>query len=212
MKERYFGFIFILLFPMLLAGCGGGSGAPGSSGSADTGIVIQSASTTVSTPTSISGGASSSTTSSPDIDTAIHLCNDGKPEQGLFRTDATLTVTTASLNPNTASNPFPASIEQCTITYKKADENPGAPIIPEFTEYPNCPLISGNNTCAMTFMDIQRKIDFWNALAGYTNTPATYPVHYVGVIDCSYVNAFGKTGNFQTEVDVWLADFDMCSR
>ncbi|MEJ2695317.1 MAG: hypothetical protein P8013_01590 [Candidatus Sulfobium sp.] len=210
MKDIYLGFISILLFPLLLAGCGGGSGAPGSSGSADTGVLVQSVGAVVSTPTSSGGTAGGGGTSNPDIDTAIHLCPGGEPEAGLFRTDAILTVSTAALNPDTASDPFPASVERCTITYKKADEDPAAPIIPEFTAYPNCPLIDGENTCIMTFMDIQRKVDFWDALVGATNYPATYPTHYIGVINCSYMNAFGKSGNFQTEVDVWLADFDLC--
>ena len=214
MKDRYFGLIFVSLCVLLLAGCGGGSGAPGSSGSGDTGILIQSVQPLVSTPTSITGGTTGASTSSPDIDAAIHLCSDGKPEKGLFRTDASLNITAAALNPNTASDPFPASVEQCTITYLKANEDPGAPIIPEFTEYPNCPILDGDNTCLITFMDIQRKEDFWDALTGGTNEPVTHyydPVHYVGVINCSYVNAFGKTGNFQTEVDVWLTDFETCT-
>lgn len=192
MKDRYFGLIFILLFPMLLAGCGGGSGAPGSSGSADTGIIIQ---------------ADNVTVDSPDIDAISNTCQDGTQESALTRTQATLNVTAAALNTTTASDPFPATITECTITYKKADENPGAPIIEEFTQYPNCALASGNNTCAITLMDIQRKIDFWNAIVGGTNTPLTYPMHYVAVVNCSYQNAFGKTGSFPAELDIWLADF-----
>lgn len=195
MKQRYFSLIFISLFVLFLGGCGGGAGAPGSSNSADTGIIIQSDNVSV---------------TSPDIDTHQDVCPGGSLEQELTRTDATLNVTTAALNPDTASDPFPASIEQCTITYKKADEDPGAPIIEEFTQYPNCPLVSGDNSCDITLMDIQRKIDFWNALAGGTNSVGTYPVHYVAVVNCSYMNAFGKTGSFQTELDIWLADFDLC--
>lgn len=180
---------------MLLAGCGGGSGAPGSSGSADTGIIIQ---------------ADSVVVDSPDIDAAIHLCEGGDPEPGLFRADATLNVTTTNLNPDTASDPFPATIEQCTITYEKADEDPAAPIIEAFTQYPNCPLVDGDNVCPVTLIDISRKVDFWNAIIGGTNSPATRPVHYVAVFNCSYMNAFGKSGNFQAELDFWLDDFDMC--
>ena len=210
MKDRYLGFIVALLFPLLLAGCGGNIGSPGSTGSSDTGIVVQSVTPIVSTPTS-TGTAASAATSDPDIDTAIHICNSGQPEDGLFQTFLSLDVTTAALNENTTSDPFPGSIEECTITYKKADENPDAPIIPQLTVYPNCPLLVGDNTCLTTFMDIQRKNDFWNALVGETNYPATYPVHYVGVINCTYMNAFGKSGTFQTEVDVWLADWDLCA-
>lgn len=209
MKERYFGFIVALLFPLLLAGCGGSLGAPGSTGGADTGIIIQSVAPAVSTPTSTT--ATATATNNPDIDTAIHLCTSGKPEKGLFQTFLSMDITAAPLNQNTTSDPFPGSVEQCTITYMKSADNPDAPIIPALTVYPNCPLLSGSNTCTTTFMDIQRKNDFWNALTGDTNYPSTYPVHYVGVIDCTYMNAFGKSGTFQTEVDVWLADWDLCT-
>lgn len=194
MKHRYFGFIVILLVALLPAGCGGGSGAPGSSGSADTGIIIQ---------------ADSVSVDSPDIDAHVHLCDSGQPEPGLFREDATLNVTDAKLNPDTASDPFPATVEQCTVTYKKADEDPAAPIIEEFTQYPNCQLNEGDNTCAVTLIDIQRKIDFWNAISGGTNTPQR-PVRYVAVFNCSYMTVFGETGTFQAELDIWLDDFDLC--
>jgi hypothetical protein len=196
MKQRNFGLIFLALFIVSLAGCGGGQGAPGSSGS-DTGIVIQSDNLTV---------------TSPDIDVIANTCASGSgTEQPLTRTDATLNVVATRLNPDTAmADPFPGQIEQCTITYLKGNENPGAPIIPQFTQYPNCQLIEGTNTCNITLMDIQSKIDFWNAIAGGTNMPSNVTVHYVAVVNCTYMNIFGDSGSFQTELDIYLADFATC--
>lgn len=197
MKYRYFSLLIISMGVLLLAGCGGGSGAPGSSGSADTGIIIQSANVAV---------------TSPDIDDSSSTDADisaGNPclSSSLSRTQATLNVAASALNPNTASDPFPATVKECTITYKKADENPGAPIIQEFTQYPDCELVDGTNSCNLTLMDIQRKTDFCNAIAGMTNSPSTEPVHYVAVVNCSYQNAFGESGTFQSELDIWLANF-----
>lgn len=197
MKYRYFGLLIISMGVLLLAGCGGGSGAPGSTNSADTGIMIQ---------------ATNIGVTSPDIDDSSSTDADvsaGNPclIANLHRADATLNVAAVALNPNTASDPFPATVKECTITYKKANENPDAPIIQEFTQYPDCELISGTNSCSVTLMDIQRMNDFCNAIVGETNYPSNYPVHYVAVFNCKYQNAFGENGTFQSEIDIWLANF-----
>ncbi|HSB32493.1 MAG TPA: hypothetical protein VLD55_12885, partial [Candidatus Sulfobium mesophilum] len=95
----------MLLSAFIFSGCGGGVGAPGSSGSDNTGIVIQSATLTI---------------GSPDIDVS----------HGSGREDATLNVSAAPLVSGSTDDPFNgASIEECTITYKKANEDPGSPII-----------------------------------------------------------------------------------
>ena len=84
----------------ILAGCGGGSGSPGSSGSEVTGIQIQSV-----TITSEAG---------PDFDvySAPLACPADKPtgpETLLHREDAVMSITAAKLNPAGGFDPFPAS-------------------------------------------------------------------------------------------------------
>jgi hypothetical protein len=208
MKHTYYGLIVGLAVLIALTGCGGGMGAPGSSGSDSTGIVIKSVSIS---PTNI------------DVDTAVHLCPGGTPEPGLFREDATLAIDATKLIPDSADDPFSASVEECTITYLKANDDPASPIIESMTVYPNCTLIDGTNSCTMVLMDVQRKIKWWDDLTLGASTgpclttglfgafcPAEYPTQYAATIKCKYVNAFGKAGFFQTEVDLWLADWNLC--
>ncbi len=169
----------MLLSAFIFSGCGGGVGAPGSSGSADTGIVIQSATLTI---------------GSPDID----VCDDS-------RESATLAVSAAPLVSSSTDDPFNgASIEQCTITYKKANEDPGSPIIETLTIYPNCPLVNGSTSCDVTLIDGARKVKWLADVNGKLFTPAEIPTHYVAVYDCKYMSSFGETGGFQAEVDIWL--------
>lgn len=195
MKNKFYGFIIGFVSLVLLAGCGGGMGAPGSTGGDETGIVIRSATLSV---------------DSPDIDTAIHACSETTVEPALSRTDATLTVNATGLVPNSADDPFlAASVEQCTITYKKANEDPGAPIIETLTVYPKTPLLSGTSSFPITLMDIERKTRWWNDFSGGVFTPAEYSTHYVAVVVCTYKNGYG-TGSFQSELDIWLADFNLC--
>jgi hypothetical protein len=196
MKNIYYCFALLLACMLCLSGCGGGSGAPGSSDSADTGIIIQSAVVS---------------SDNIDIDTHIHACSETTVEEGLFRENATLDVSAAKLVPGSVDDPLAAaSIEECTITYKKANEDPAAPIIESWTIYPNCPLVNGTSSCSISLIDIERKVRWWNDYAGGTFTPSEYPTHYVASYTCKYVSTFGETGYFQAELDIWLADFDLC--
>jgi len=194
----------LLLFFISIAGCGGGGGAPGSSGSENTGIIIKSVSIT-------DAGAEGGT--GKEVDVAIHLCDPADPESGepgLFIHTENLVITADKLNPNTASDPFPASVEQCTITYIKANSDPASPVIETMTVYPNCTLISGSNECIISLMDIQRKNDWWNDLGFGINIPAEYPTHYIATVRCKYMSNYGSSGYFQTEYDIWLADWNLC--
>ncbi|MEF9427492.1 MAG: hypothetical protein L0956_10140 [Candidatus Mariimomonas ferrooxydans] len=202
MKKRYIISSLILTGFLFLYGCGGGSGgAPGSSGSEDTGIMLRAVSI-VGNPTS--------TDLTPDIDVALHFCDEEQtePEEGLFRVDATITIDAALVN--TGFDTFPASVEECTITYKKANEDPASPIIEKLTDYPNCPIYDGTNECVVELIDIQRKVDYWDDVDSGLNTPAEYPTHYAAVYECKYINIYGESGTFQVEYDIRLADFNTC--
>jgi hypothetical protein len=189
--------VVMLLYALVFAGCGGGGvGAPGSGGNADTGIVIQAATLSV---------------DSPDIDTHIHACSATSFETGLTRTSATLNVTAAPLVPGSTDDPFNgATIQECTITYLKANEDPAAPIIETLTIFPNCPLVNGTSACGVTLMDIERKLRWFDDFSGGTFTPSENPTHYLAVFTCTFMSGFGKAGSFQSELDIWLADFNRC--
>jgi hypothetical protein len=185
-----------LFFALIFWGCGSGPGSPGSSGSEDTGINIQSVSIT--------------RTDGPDLDVYSDPTGcKGEPETLLTRKDATISLVAAKLNENSTFDPFPASVEECTITYKKAVEDPVSPVIESLTFYPNCTLNSGSNTCDVQLIDITRLMAYWDALQ-QENVPAEYPTHYIAQYNCKYMNNYGDSGTFQTEYDIWLADFLVC--
>lgn len=198
----------MVLLTLPLFSCGGGDvGAPGSTGSSDTGIVIQSVSIK---------GVPTTTDLTPDIDANVHVCSvdaNGVAtyEKGLFRVDAEINILAKRLNESGVANPpFPASVEECTITYLRAVEDPSAPVIPSLTFYPNCILTDSTaSTCSVPLIDIQRKHDFWSALVGGINVPSERPTHYVAKYYCKYRNDFG-TGYFPIEYDFWIDDFETC--
>ncbi len=201
MKKRYLIASLILTGFLFLSGCGSNStgGAPGSSGSEDTGILIRAVSI-------IDNDATPG-----DIDVNNHFCSDGKiePINALHLERATITIDAALVN--TGFDTFPASVEECTITYKKANEDPASPIIESLTVYPNCPIYDGTNDCVVDLIDIQRKVDFWDDVSNGLNTPAESSTHYAAVYNCKYVNIYGESGTFQVEYGIRLADFETCS-
>lgn len=197
MKRSYFLLFTVcsLFFSVFLWGCGAGPGAPGSSGSEDTGINIKSVSIT--------------RTDGPDLDVYSDPTGcSGSPETLLTRKDATITIGAEKLNATSTFDPFPASVEECTITYRKAIEDPSSPTIESWIFYPNCTLISGTTTCNVQLIDITRLGVYWDALTSHE--PAEYPTHYIASYKCTYMNNYGDSGTFETEYDIWLADFLMC--
>jgi hypothetical protein len=207
MKSRYIVTGFIVLLSMSLFGCGGGTaGAPGSSGSGDTGIEIRSVSM-------VGDDGFGADAGELEVDTFIHACPPTftTVEKGLFMAKGTLTIDATKLTANLVSDPFPASVEQCTITYLKANEDPSAPIIPSLTIYPNCPIAdAADNTCLVTLMDIQRKQDFWINIHNGLNNPSEQPTHYIAQLKCTYMGNFGESGSFTVEHGLWLSDWDHC--
>jgi len=202
MKKGYL-IVSLILMGFLFMNCGSNStgGSPGSSGSEETGILIQSVSI---------AGNPTSTDLTPDIDVNVHYCDEEHTtqEDGLFRVDATITINAGLVN--TLYDTFPATVEECTITYLKVNEDPASPILEEQTIYPNCPLIDGANSCDVLLIDIERKVDYWTAVWNGLNLPAEYPTKYVASYKCKYYNQFRKSGTFQVEYMIFLADFDTC--
>ncbi|MBA4372199.1 MAG: hypothetical protein C0402_04995 [Thermodesulfovibrio sp.] len=201
MNRKYHSLILISFVLVALISCGGTGGAPGSD-TADTGIMIQSAILS---------------RTSPDIDTFRDCCSVDATTgacasaEVFTREDATLTVITSNLTAGVTSAHFPASVEECTVTYIKANEDPAAPIIEKLTIFPNCKLSDGSNTCAVTLIDIARKLQYSTPVfVTGTHIPAEQPTHYVAKFSCNYINNFGKAGHFEAEIDLWLSNFDNC--
>lgn len=196
MKKNHFLLfaVYCFLFNTVLWGCGGGGpGAPGSTNSEDTGIRI----------TAVNVTCPSSSETCQDVDV--------QRSAGLTRTEVIMNIESEKLNPSSEFDPFPASVEKCNITYIKSVEDPSSPTLEDLTIFPNCTIggcvATCPDVCAVTLIDIQRKRDYWAALLGGVNIPAEYSTHYVARFNCTYVNNLSKTGTFQTEFDIWLADF-----
>ncbi len=206
MDNKHVWLCFLLISLLAFAGCGGGGkgGAPGSSGSTDTGILIQAVSVV---------GNDTDGDQPPDLDVAIHLCPPEftEAEPGLFRVGGTMSITATALNPDTAFDPFPATVEECQITYLKANQDPAAPIIESWEIFPNCQIGDAEaQECQVQVIDIDRKTDFWADILQGVNQPDEIPTHYIASFNCGYVNAFGERGRFQAEYDIFLWDFDNC--
>jgi len=204
MKGKFYisGLMVLLTLPLL--SCGGGDvGAPGSSGSSDTGIVIQSVSIV---------GIPTTTDLTPRIDANVHLCSDGKPEAGLFAVDAEMTIVAKKLNESTlAIPPFPAKVDVCTITYLRTIEDPSAPIIPSWTIYPSsCILKEGESKCTVFLIDEYRKGVFWNAIVSGVNVPSERPTKYVALYNCRYNNEFG-IGSLEATYHFSIYDYQTCT-
>lgn len=196
-KKNSMAGIMLMTFLLILSGCGELGGAPGSD-SEDTGILIR----------SVSIVGSDEGAGDDEIDVAIHMCPPDftKAEDGLFEANAMLTIDAHAIG----YDPFPASIEHCDITYLKGNESPDSPIIESLTIYPNCTLVEDDaNECNVVMVDVDRKIKWWND-ANTINFPNTYPTPYTVRYKCTFINNYGKSGTFQTEYDIWLADWDNC--
>jgi hypothetical protein len=198
--KRYILILAILTIPILILGCGAMGGAPGSD-SGNTGIRITYVTLV---------GEDSGTSSDDEVDVAIHLCPPDYTdyEDGLFEHDAILTIGAVATG---FPDVFPATIDECKVTYLKGTENPDAPIIEGKTVYPNCPIEDGDNECRISagIMDIDRKVQYWNDLLGLNLDPA-YPTHYVVKYECTYINQYGEEGTFEAEYSIYLADWDNC--
>ena len=188
---------FLIMFGLILilSGCGGLEGAPGSD-SGDTGIRISSVSIIGNEP---AGG-------DDEIDVALHWCDieQTEVEPGLFIANAILTIQATA----DSFDPFPASVEECTITYLKGNENPDSPIIESMTIYPNCTINNGLNECNFQMMDVDRKIKWWDDTSLISSY--IYPTHYAVQYNCTFVNQYGDSGSFEVEYDIFLADWDYC--
>jgi hypothetical protein len=145
-----------------------------------------------------------------EIDAAIHQCDPGPPptyEDGLFQVDAVLTINASATGFDDA---FPATVDKCTVTYIKGEENPDAPIIESLTLYPFCTLTEDEaNECNVLMMDVDAKHKWWDD-ANAINFPQTYPTHYIVRYDCTYINKYDREEFDPILYDIFIADWDNC--
>ncbi len=194
--------LIFLGFVLVFAGCGdmgSKTGAPGFD-MGETGILIS--------------AVSVAAENSPEFDVNIHCCTADDEglctawEEGLFIDYGDITFFTEAVS----FDAYPLSVESCEITYKKANEDPSAPLIEQLTIYPNCQITAaGGASCEhVPIIDINRKVEYWSDIGDGMNMPSEYPTHYIAVFKCRFMNSYGKWGSFQMEYDTWLADWNLC--
>lgn len=186
------GLMVLLVLPLFSCG-GGGAGAPGSSNSSDTGILIQSVLLSV---------------DSNDIDVVSMLGCGTAPNftQESDLTDSLATMKITAVPDPPLGTPFPANIESCYVTYASAV--PDAPIIESTTIYPNCSFSEGETSCSVDLLNIARKDQWWLDVGA--NLPWDYPTRYTVKYDCKYQNSFRKTGHLGGRIDIDLANWRVC--
>ncbi len=203
MKKIYISASLVLMGFLFVSGCGSSSigGAPGSSGSEDTGILIAVSIVGNPTPTDLT----------PDIDVALHYCDppdNTELEDGLFRVTATMTIDAALVNPD--FDTFPATVVECNITYYKDEDNLDAPTIKsDTTRLSSCVLNEGTNECNVLLITIARKRSFWSDIVAGIYTPDR-PAVYDAFYKCKYINFFGEEGYFEMGYEIFLTDFETC--
>src|SRR5512139_1352583 len=100
---------------LLAAGCGGGPGAPGGSGSGDTGLEVDLAAVA---PLYLGANTSS-------VDAFLDICDPGPPVvlEDFATHQATLTFTARLLNPSTSISPPTIFVTQCSVQFARANDS-----------------------------------------------------------------------------------------
>lgn len=211
MKRSYFLLvtIYLLLFTFLLAGCGSGPGSPGSQGTEDTGVKLE---TTI-TPTY--NGANTSS-----VDAFQDICSAGPPAVYEKITDhsATVTITATLLNPNPQITPGTLYIDYYTVEYRRSQDSIGAPPIESDTRYDTIvvtPPQSGTGSTTTTFtaifVDLIRKAKYSSdTFGGAYSSSLAYLNNYTATYTFVGHNQYGKSFSFMAQVDFQIGDFDNC--
>jgi hypothetical protein len=221
MKRVYFLLFTVccLLLTVFLWGCGSGPGSPGSSGSEDTGVIVDA----VITP-QYNGSNSYS------VDAFQGQCCSGAeipfngacsstPTVEVFTDhDASVTFTARLVNPNTTFQVGNLYIEKYTIEYRRSTDSIGAPPIQSDTRFQTItiPAPTGSGTTTVTasiiFLDLIRKDQYESDMtSGRYGSGLAYLNNYTAIYTFFGKNDFGKEFKIKSEVDFQIGDFDMCT-
>ena len=198
------------LFAILLSGCGGaGPGAPGSSGTENTGVMLDA--TTIPTY----NGANTYS-----VDVFQQICDAGPPPVYEIFTDhgAAVTVNARLLNPNTTFQPGTLYIERYTVEYRRSNDSIGSPPIETDTRYVSIIISAPTGTATTTvdftaiFVDLKRKDKYQtDVLSGIYWYGLAYINNYTAVYTFYGKNQYGTSFSFQTQTNFQIGSFDYCS-
>ena len=206
MKRTFFAIIALLGFGLIaLAGCGSGPGSPGSSGSEDTGVMLDAS------IVPLYNG-----TNTPSVDAFQDICKSGDPE--IF-TDhqATVTINSRLLNPTTKFTPGTLYVQKYTIQYRRQNDSIGAPPIQSDTRYntiiitPPAGTATNTVTATLEFLDLTRKFQYHtDVTSGQYTSHGAFLNNYTAIYTFEGQNQFGTYFSFMAQADFQIGNFNNC--
>ena len=198
-----------LLLTVFLWGCGSGPGSPGSTGSEDTGIIVDA---------QVTGLYNGTETTS--VDAFRDVCSEGPPPVLEIFTDhqATVTFTARLVNPTTTVQVGNLYIDKYKVEFRRSTDSIGAPPIESDTRFQTititAPVGSGTTTVTisgLTLVDLIRKEQYANdMLSGrYGSNPTTIN-NYTAIYTFFGKNDFGKDFTIKAQMNFQISDFDNC--
>jgi hypothetical protein len=209
MKRRYLiSILYGLLLAGILHGCGGGPGAPGSSGTEDTGVMIDA------TVTPNYDGSNSNS-----VDTFQQICNAGPPPEYEYFADhgATVSIAARLINPNTTFSVGKMHVQKYRVEYRRLNDSIGAPPIETYIGFTSIDIDppTGTGTFIITapvlLVDLLRKDQYaTDVTSGQYSSGLAYINNYTAIYTFEGQNDFGKDFSFQAVITFQIGSFDNC--
>jgi hypothetical protein len=200
-----------LLLTVFLWSCGSGPGSPGSSGSEDTGIIVDAPQVT-----GLYNG-----TNTDSVDVFQEVCDPGPPPKYEIFTDhqATATFTARLVNPDTTFQVGNLYIDKYTIEFRRSTDSIGAPPIESDKRFETitipAPVGAGTTTVTvsdLSLVDLIRKEQYANdMLSGRYSSSPSYINNYTAIYTFYGKNDFGKEFKIKATMNFQIGDFDYCT-
>lgn len=201
--------LYISILSVILYGCGGGAGSPGSQGTEDTGVIVDA---------TVSGLYLDDSTNS--IDVFQDICEPGPPPTYEAFTDheAAVTFTASLINPSPTIKPGTLYIDKYTVEYKRSNDSLGAPPIEMDTRYDTIvitPPLSGTGitsiTATVTLIDLVRKERYNDdVLSGRYDYHLAYINNYTAIYTFYGKNEYGEKFTAKAQLNFQIGWFDYC--
>jgi hypothetical protein len=199
-----------LLLTVFLSGCGSGPGSPGSTGSEDTGIIVDAQVV----------GRYLDTDGVYSVDAFQDVCDPGPPEvlETFADHQATVTFTARLVNPDTTFQVGNLYIEKYTVEFRRSTDSISAPPIESDKRFQTititAPVGSGTSTVTMSgliLVDLVRKVQYANdMLSGRYGANAFVINNYTAIYTFYGKNDFGKEFKIKATMNFQISDFDNC--
>jgi hypothetical protein len=199
-----------LLLTVFLWGCGSGPGSPGSTGSEDTGIIVDAQVV----------GRYQDTDGVYSVDAFREVCSEGPPPVYEIFTDhqATVTFTARLVNSTTTFQVGNLYIEKYKVEFRRSTDSIGSPPIESDKRFQTititAPTGSGTTTVTVSgliLVDLIRKIQYQNDMLSGRYGPDPYIINnYTAIYTFEGKNDFGKAFKIKAQMNFQIGDFDVC--